>query len=83
MGIIAEAINEVGEDRQKIRDYLATMTTEEKGYDGVTGVTVFDDNGDCIKPLFIATVKDGEFVPADIQIGDEVEGEEKETADTE
>ncbi|RLC41092.1 MAG: branched-chain amino acid ABC transporter substrate-binding protein [Candidatus Coatesbacteria bacterium] len=67
VGIIVKAIKEVGTDREKIKDYLATMTTTEKGYKGVTGTTVFDENGDCIKPLFVATVVNGEFIPAEKQ----------------
>ncbi|MGQ9706256.1 MAG: ABC transporter substrate-binding protein [bacterium] len=67
IGIIIEAIKNVGTDRVKIRDYLAQMTTKERGYNGVTGITVFDENGDCVKPLFVATVKDGKFIPAEKQ----------------
>ena len=67
VGIIIEAIKNVGTDREKIREYLAKMTTKEKGYSGVTGITIFDENGDCIKPLFVATVNEGKFVPAEKQ----------------
>ena len=67
VGIIIQAIKNVGTDRLAIRDYLAQMTTKEKGYPGVAGLTVFDENGDCIKPLFVALVQDGKFVPAPIQ----------------
>jgi branched-chain amino acid transport system substrate-binding protein len=67
VGIILQAIKNVDTDREKIREYMSQMTTKEKGYSGVTGVTVFDENGDCIKPLFVATVKDGKFTPAEKQ----------------
>lgn len=67
VGIIIETIKEVGCDRQAIRDHVASMTTKEKGYDGVSGLTIFDENGDCIKPMFVAIVEGGEFLPAQIQ----------------
>lgn len=62
------AIRVAGTDRAKIRDAMAAMDTKEKGYDGVTGVTYFDKNRDCVKPAFVEVVKDGEFVPNDRQL---------------
>ncbi len=52
--------------RKKIRDYLAGMTTPEKAYNGITGLTYFDSEGDVAgKPIFVAVVKDGKFAPTD------------------
>ena len=63
-GLLAQAIATVGPDRTKIRDYLAGITTPEKGYKGITGNNYFDAAGDCLKPAFVKEVKDGAFVPA-------------------
>jgi branched-chain amino acid transport system substrate-binding protein len=62
--MLAEAIAKVGADRTKIRDYLAGLTTPEKGYKGITGNNYFDASGDCLKPAYVKEVKDGKFVPA-------------------
>lgn len=63
LGIVAEAVEKAGPDRKAIRDYVAAMDSPEKGYDGVAGLTYFNADGDCMKPLIVAVVKDGEFVP--------------------
>ena len=70
VGMIAEAIEKAGEKRKAIRDYLADIDTPEEGYIGVTGLTYFDENGDCIKPAYVKIVRDGKFVPADQQMLD-------------
>jgi len=70
VGIVAEAIGEAGPDRKAIRDYVAAMNTPEKGYDGVAGPTYFNADGDCMKPLVVAVVKDGVFVPHEKQAED-------------
>lgn len=69
-GIAALAIEKAGRDRKAIRDHLAAMITPETGYDGVTGLTFFDANGDCKKTIHVAMVKEGKFVPAPKQIMD-------------
>ena len=70
VGMIAEAIEKSGEKRKAIRDHLADIDTPEEGYIGVTGLTYFDENGDCIKPAYVKIVRDGKFVPADQQMLD-------------
>jgi branched-chain amino acid transport system substrate-binding protein len=65
VGIVAEAIAEVGTDRTAIRDYVASLDSPENAYEGVTGMTYFDENGDVMKPLVVAVVRDGEFYPAE------------------
>ncbi|MHC4663346.1 MAG: ABC transporter substrate-binding protein [Planctomycetota bacterium] len=67
LGIYAKAIEKVGADRAKIRDYLASMNSSDKAYRGITGPTYFDPEGDVKdKPIFVAKVnyekKDFEFV---------------------
>ena len=56
-GQVIQAIEAVGTDRKAIRDHLAAQNTKEKGYDGVTGLTFFDENGDCPgKPIYVTQV---------------------------
>jgi branched-chain amino acid transport system substrate-binding protein len=62
-------IKSVGHDRKAIRDWMAGCTSEEAGYAGVTGVTYFDDQGDCTsKPWVAVVVRNGAFVLADRQL---------------
>ncbi len=68
VGLAAEAIAKVGMDREKIRDYLASLNSPEKAYQGVTGATYFDENGDCLKPAFVKVIKNGKWVSAEKQI---------------
>ena len=70
IGMIAVAIEECGADREAIKECLAGMTSEETGYVGIAGITIFDENGDCSKPVFVSEVKDGEFVAAEKQMLD-------------
>jgi branched-chain amino acid transport system substrate-binding protein len=55
--IIIQAMKEKGTDRQSIADYITTL----KGYEGVTGVHNFDENGDVLKEPEKLIVKDGKF----------------------
>ncbi len=64
----AEAIKKAGKNREKIREYLAGINSPEKAFHGVTGATYFDKYGDCLKPAFIKTIKNGKWVGADIQL---------------
>ena len=70
VGMIVEAIEKGGENRKAIRDHLASIDTPEEGYTGITGLTYFDENGDCAKPAYVKIVKDGQFVPAERQMLD-------------
>ena len=65
LGILAQVIGKVGPDRKKIRDGLAAINSEANGYKGVTGLTYFDEKGDCAKPAFVKLVKNGKFVAAE------------------
>jgi branched-chain amino acid transport system substrate-binding protein len=65
LGLLADVIAKTGTDRQKIRDAMAAMNSAEKGYKGVTGLTFFNEVGDCSKPAFIKKVEGGKFVPAE------------------
>jgi branched-chain amino acid transport system substrate-binding protein len=70
VGTVAQAIDKAGPDRKAIRDYVAAVDSPEKGYDGVAGLTYFNKDGDCMKPLVVAVVKNGEFVPYEKQADD-------------
>ncbi len=69
-GILIDAIKNSDATRRGVRNYLASMDSREKGYYGVTGITYFDENGDCYKPIYVMTVKDGKFVAAKKQLLD-------------
>jgi branched-chain amino acid transport system substrate-binding protein len=69
VGMALAAVEEVGTDREKVRDWMAACTSAEKCYDGVTGKTWFDEEGDCYsKGLHVAVVKDGKFAAAEKQV---------------
>lgn len=69
VGMALEGVKAVGTDRTKIKDWLASITTKEKAYVGVTGITFFDKEGDCFsKGAHVAVVKGGKFVAADKQL---------------
>ena len=59
LNIIALAIQKGGYDSDKIKEQLYKI----KDFDGVSGKTSFDHNGDVIKPVSIKTVKNGKFFP--------------------
>jgi branched-chain amino acid transport system substrate-binding protein len=65
---LLDTIKEEGTDRTRIRDHFARTTTPERAYNGVTGATYFDENGDCLKPAYVAVVRNDEFVPAARQL---------------
>ena len=74
-GILIEAIRESagvrgGATRAGVRSNIARMNSRETGFSGVTGITYFDENGDCYKPIYVMTVKDGKFVAAKKQLLD-------------
>jgi branched-chain amino acid transport system substrate-binding protein len=44
--LIAAAVTAVGTDRERVRDWLAGVGTEQPAFEGVTGRIAFDENGD-------------------------------------
>jgi len=56
--LLADALNQHGEDTLKIRDYLYGI----KNYEGVSGKFSFDENGDVDKDYTLMVVKDGEAI---------------------
>lgn len=67
-GVLLEAVAKVGPDRAKVREYLASLDSKEKGYQGVTGVIFFDAGGDTKKPAFVKVVRNGAFIAAPKQM---------------
>jgi branched-chain amino acid transport system substrate-binding protein len=67
-GILLQAIAEAGADRAKVREYIATINSPENAYEGIAGLTYFNDKGDTLKPAFVKMVKDGQFVAAPVQM---------------
>ncbi len=70
VGTVLTAIERVGTNRRAVRDAVAAMDSPETGYQGVTGVSYFDAQGDTRKPVHVATIRDGAFVPAELQLLD-------------
>lgn len=69
VGMVAKTIEDIGSsERKAIRDAMAAKTSRETGYPGITGVTFFDENGDCKKPVYMQVVKDGKWVAAEKQM---------------
>ncbi len=56
--IISAAIEKGSYTAERIRDVLFTI----KNYEGVTGNTSFDENGDVMKPISIKKIENGKFV---------------------
>jgi branched-chain amino acid transport system substrate-binding protein len=69
-GIVIEAMKNVGAERSAIREYLARLDSSEKAYRGISGPVYFDENGNCMKPVQIATVEGGRFKSAPKQLSE-------------
>jgi len=50
--------------RDRIRDYLANLTSVYEAVEGVTGYNFFDDQGDSQKPIFVGTYKHQRLITA-------------------
>ena len=68
VGLAVAAISHAGVDREKVRSYLAGISSEEKAFQGITGATYFDENGDCLKAAFVKVIKNGKWVSAEEQL---------------
>lgn len=58
----------VGEDRAKIRAWLAAITTPETAVDSVTGLNYFDSQGNARKSLTVGVYKEGHLISALYQL---------------
>lgn len=64
--LLARAIEAVGPDRRRIRDYLAGVGTATPPFEGVTGTVAFDENGDVPeKTVVIGIVRQSRLITAD------------------
>jgi ABC-type branched-subunit amino acid transport system substrate-binding protein len=61
MNLIIEAIEKAGLNRVKIRDILTDLDTFQ-GYNGVTGKLKLDASWNDVGDIWMAEVKNGEFV---------------------
>ena len=61
MNLIIQAIEQAGLNRVKIRDLLTDLNTFQ-GYQGVTGRLVLDASWNDVGDIWMAEIKDGEFV---------------------
>ncbi|MBI3892111.1 MAG: ABC transporter substrate-binding protein [Candidatus Wallbacteria bacterium] len=66
--ILLDGADKAGVDRKAVRDFVAKIDSKEKAFPGLGGPTYFDKNGDCLKPVHMALVKGGKFVPAPKQM---------------
>lgn len=78
VNMVADAIKKVGTDRTAVRDHFASIMSPEDAFEGVTGLTYFDEHGDCPKKAYVAVVQDGKFEPAAEQLPDEAEAPKEE-----
>jgi ABC-type branched-subunit amino acid transport system substrate-binding protein len=60
MNILLDAVKKAGLNRALIRDLLTDMKTFN-GYDGVTGKVIFDGTWNNVRPIYLASVKNGKF----------------------
>jgi ABC-type branched-subunit amino acid transport system substrate-binding protein len=63
VGLVAEAIRVNGASRQAIRDYLASLNSPIRSYDGASGVLYFDLDGAMIRDTIMGTASSGRFRP--------------------
>lgn len=63
VGLVIRAIQDVGPDRRRIRDYLAQVGRDRPAYEGVTGTIAFDSLGNAAgKTVVIGVVRRGRLV---------------------
>ncbi len=68
LNIIAEGLRKNGVSRDAVLRHLQGINSPATAYDGLTGKTFFDKEGDSRKPVQVATVKGGKFVAATKQL---------------
>jgi len=68
VNLLVHAIEKSSADKKAIMDYMGGMTTKDRAFDGLTGPTYFDDEGDCVKPVMVSEIRDGKFVMAKEQL---------------
>lgn len=71
--LIIKGIETNGPSREGIHRYLKAINSPATAYEGLTGKTFFDEEGDCRKPVQVAVVKGGRFTAAEKQLSIEEE----------
>lgn len=67
-----DGIAAAGADRNKLKEWFTSRRDKATGVKGVTGVTYFDEHGDCpSKPAQVVVVRNGAFVLAEKQLSAE------------
>jgi branched-chain amino acid transport system substrate-binding protein len=67
-GILDTALRAGHRDRASIYEFVRGMNSEQKGYDGITGITYFNQKGDAAGRRFrLAVVKDKQFAAPSTQ----------------
>lgn len=56
------------QDREEIKEYLASLDESDKAVTGVTGLNYFDKEGNSMKPLRMGIFEAGQLISARIQI---------------
>jgi branched-chain amino acid transport system substrate-binding protein len=63
--LLRRGLQEVGADRDRLRDWMEGVDTDAEAHRGVSGTIVFDENGDVKgKPVAIGVVRNGQLVTA-------------------
>lgn len=64
-----DGVAAAGADRTKLKDWFASRRDKDTGVKGVTGLTYFDEHGDCpSKPAQVVVVRNGAFMLAEKQL---------------
>jgi branched-chain amino acid transport system substrate-binding protein len=66
--LVVDVMRKKGTTREAIHSGIKAINSSATAYDGITGKTYFDAEGDTRKPVLIATVKDGKWVKAEKQL---------------
>lgn len=69
--IIADGLKKNGVSREAVLKHLQGINSAATAFDGLTGKTYFDAEGDCKKPVQVSMVKGGKFVAAEKQLSPE------------
>lgn len=69
LNMTLDGVAAAGDDRVKLKDWFTSRDSKATGVDGVTGMTYFDEHGDCpSKPAQVVVVRNGAFVLAAAQL---------------
>ena len=67
--MIVEGLKKHGINRESVLTHLKSINSPETAYDGLTGKTFFNEEGDSRRPVQVAVVKDGRVAAAEKQLG--------------